>query len=474
MADDARPLSRGQEALWTAHRMAPDSAAYNMVMAFLVFAPMDVPTLTEAVRAVMARHELLSARFEEADGRPQWKVSDRDTHHPVPLRVQDLSGIDGIDVDDTKMCALLFEYTEEPFALDTDPPWRVAVVRSRTRTALAVVIHHIAADFTSVWLVLRDLLDAYLSLADSGRIPWSTPPGSWDHHVHAERKLLDSPAGKRAERFWSEVCDKAVPAELPTDRPRPAVAGFHGDTVRLRLPPVDFDRLTTVARQVGVSTFAYLLGAFQALHYRFAGQGDFLLGCPATTRWDPELRDTVGYFVNTFPVRARFSANTTFRQAAKSAHRQITSGLAHVRYPGALLTLGGGAATGAPLFRITFLMLAMDRVQPRLEPPATGEILGQETEYRGLRMVGIDLPQQEGQLDLIVRIHHWPDRLDVVFSFRTDLFDRSSIESLISYFGRMVEAVVTEPDALVSRVRLADARELAHLKSLGAGRIGAV
>lgn len=469
MADDTRPLSRGQEALWTAHRMAPDSAAYNMVMAFLVLAPLDMSTLTEAVRAVMARHELLSSRFDEVDGRPRRRVSDGGAHDPVPLRVQDLSGTDGTDADDMKMCALLSDYTAEPFALDTEPPWRVAVVRSRTRTALAVVIHHIAADFTSVWLVLRDLLDAYQSLADAGRVSWSTPPASWDRYVHAERKLLDSPAGERAEGFWSEVCDKAVPAELPTDRPRPAVAGFHGDTVRLRLPPVDFDRLTTVARQVGVSTFAYLLGAFQGLHYRFTGQDDFLLGCPATTRWDRELRDTVGYFVNTFPVRARFSANTTFRQAAKSAHRQITSGLAHVRYPGALLTLGGGGAARAPLFRITFLMLAMDRVQPRLEPPATGEILGQETEYRGLPMVGIDLPQQEGQLDLIVRIHHWPDRLDMVFSYRTDLFDRSSIESLVSCFGRMIDAVVADPDARVSRVRLADARELAHLNSLSAG-----
>jgi hypothetical protein len=471
MADDTRPLSPGQEALWTAHRMAPDSAAYNMVMAFVVFAPLHVPTLAQAVRAVMARHELLSSRFDEVDGRPRRTVPHRDTDGPVPLRVRDLSR-PGSDVDGTEMCALLSDCAGEPFALETDPPWRVVLVRAPTRTALAVVIHHVAADFTSMWLVLRDLLDAYLSLADTGRTPWSSSPGRWDDHVDAERSLLDSPAGERAQRFWREVCDDAVPAELPTDRPRPAVTAFRGDTVRLRLAPADYDRLTAVAKRVRVSRFAYLLGTFQALVYRFTGQPDFLLGCPATTRWDRELRDTVGYFVNTFPVRARLSPHTTFRQAAESAYRQVTGGLAHVRYPGSLLTLGRGAAARAPLFRITFLMLAMDRVQPRLEPPGNGEIFGQQTEYRSLRLAGIDLPQQEGQLDLIVRIHHWPDRLDVVFSYRTDLFDRSSVESLMDYFGRMIRAAIAEPDARVSRVQLADARELAHLESLGTGGAG--
>jgi hypothetical protein len=57
----------------------------------------------------------------------------------------------------------------------------------------------------------------------------------------------------------------------------------------------------------------------------------------------------------------------------------------------------------------------------------------------------------------------------VVFSYRTDLFDRSSVESLMDYFGRMIQAAIAEPDARVSRVQLADARELAHLESLGTG-----
>ena len=156
MADDTRPLSPGQEALWTAHRMAPDSAAYNMVMAFVVFAPLHVPTLAQAVRAVMARHELLGSRFGEIDGRPRRTVPHRDPDDPVPLRVRDLS-THGTDADGTGMCALLSDCAGEPFALGTDPPWRVVLVRAPTRTALAVVIHHIAADLPSPWLVVSGL-----------------------------------------------------------------------------------------------------------------------------------------------------------------------------------------------------------------------------------------------------------------------------------------------------------------------------
>ena len=66
----ALPLSEGQKAMWFLHRLAPGSAAYNVVLGVRVHSPLDPETLRRAVAALAGRHELLSSVYEEEDGQP--------------------------------------------------------------------------------------------------------------------------------------------------------------------------------------------------------------------------------------------------------------------------------------------------------------------------------------------------------------------------------------------------------------------
>ena len=46
-----------------------------------------------------------------------------------------------------------------------------------------------------------------------------------------------------------------------------------------------------------------------------------------------------------------------------------------------------------------------------------------------------------------------------VVTYATDLFDRSTIERLVGWFGRVVEAVVADPSVVVGDVALLDGGE---------------
>jgi hypothetical protein len=470
MTSDTRPLSAGQEALWTAHRMAPESGAFNLVQQVRVRSVLDLPTLSRAVDAVVARHDQLGTRIVEIDGQPRrYRPEHTDRPAATPLDVREVPGADQQRVRD-----LLSELAARPFRLTEDIPFRAVLVRTAPDdAALMVVVHHVVADFTSLWLLMRDLLHAYAGIAIDGQPPWSAPPGSYDDHVEAERDLLASPAGARTEQLWRGVYDGAAPAELPMDRARPVPPTFRGDTIHLYQPPEFVDRLTAASKEVGVGAFAYLLGAFQSTVHRCSGQDEFLIGCPSTTRRDREMRDTVGCFVNSFPLRARFAPETTFREAILSAQQQVMQGLVNGRYPCVLLSGNQGGSDGAgqvPVLRTGFFMVDMDRIQPSMPMAGEGEMEGPQTEYRGMRLALMDTRRhQEGQLDLMVRVNRSRTLLDVAFSYHTDLYDRGTIERYVDYFARLMEAAVATPDERVSRARLVDGRQMAHLLALGAG-----
>ena len=60
---DWSPLSQGQRALWFLYRLAPESAAYNLLYAARVRSPIDIPTLQRAVQALIQHYPILTTTY---------------------------------------------------------------------------------------------------------------------------------------------------------------------------------------------------------------------------------------------------------------------------------------------------------------------------------------------------------------------------------------------------------------------------
>ncbi|MEZ0090168.1 hypothetical protein ABH925_001316 [Streptacidiphilus sp. EB129] len=463
-----RPLSAGQQALWLAHRLAPGSAAYTIVLPVRIRGPLRVEALGAAVEAVSSRHPLLRSRFGEADGEPYRSEPCRGACAGAggALLVREVPG-----AGDAELAALVREYAARPFRLAEEPPFLVVLLRRSEEDAVLVVsADHIVSDYASQHLMLREILDAHREFADAGR--WAQPPAPYpyDDQVAEERLLLASPRGARAERYWQQVRDGAGPAELPTDRPRPATPGFRGGTRDLEIPDGTARRLTATAGALDSTPFAFLLGVFQAALYRWTGQGDGLIGCPMSTRVGQRTRDTVGYFVNPVPVRSAIGSADTVADVVTAAQRQLIGGMAYAGYPCALLGADRGGRH-APLFRIALTMITTDRQEPVLGPVGGTATEGPAVEYAGLRISRMATPQQEGQLDLMVRIEQSEGALNAAFSYDADLFDADTVERFAGHFGTLLEKAAENPGATVESISLVDQDALARLLALGAGTV---
>ncbi|MFE9564788.1 condensation domain-containing protein [Streptomyces sp. NPDC006487] len=450
MTGSSLPLSAGQEAMWFLHRLAPESAAYNIVLGVRVHSALDEGALRRATAELARRHELLRSLYQEEDGRPLRRPAPRPD---TPFEVHEATGASDAELADLARAA-----GARPFRLSQGPPYRVVLLRrGPADAALVVAAHHIAGDATSQWLMLRDLLDAYAGFAAGG--PGGLPAAEvpYGAHVAEERRLAATPARQRAERYWAALGEGTVAATLPADRPRGAAAALRGATHAHRIDPELAQRLPKAAALARATPFGMLLGAFQAAVHRSTGLHDFVIGCPASVRMGKGASDMVGYLVNSLALRARFTPDTTVGEAVSAAHEGLLRGLSHLRHP-----------VPVPQFAMAVTLLAMDRLPvPGLIGDGNGTD-GNGTEYAGLRLSLLDLPHMEGQFDFNVELRFGRAGLTVVLRYADDLFTEQTVRRFAEVFERMVRAAVEEPDTAVSRVPLVSTEDLADLLSLGA------
>jgi hypothetical protein len=294
-------LTAGQEALWFIHRIAPDSAAYNVTLGVRVRTTLYPERLERAVAAVRDRHDLLRSTFGEIDGQPVRFVnpaslarsggsgrSDRSV-----FAVRDLPAT----ISDTQWYELARDAGAVPFRLLAgEEPFRVTLLRRAADDGLLVVTaHHIVVDGPSMPIIFRDVLRAYRILAAEGDhpVPLLAPlPRCYDDYVRGERKLIESERGERQAAYWRETCAGSAPARLLPDRPQPPRRRYVGDTCPLRVPDNLTSRIRSTAVASGVTSFAVVLAALQSLLYRWTGQPDSMIApllwcdtCPACGMW---------------------------------------------------------------------------------------------------------------------------------------------------------------------------------------------
>ncbi|MGW7201421.1 condensation domain-containing protein [Streptomyces chryseus] len=396
---------------------------------------------------------MLRSVYVEADGKPQRLVkAPGELGEPV---VRDVP-----DADDAELERLVAAEAATAFRLSHEGAFRVVLWRRRKDAVLLALTHHIATDATSQWLLWRDLLDAYAAYAEGKEPGWAPLPVAYDHFVESERDLLASSRGQRQAEFWHEQCAGSVPAELPTDRPRPAVSAFTGASLVRRLPDDLSERLRRAAAEQEISPFALALGSLQALVNRWTGQTDFLVACPASVRRSA-AKDVVGYFVNPVLVRAVLDRNTPLGEVTAEANSRVRQATARATYPYPLVARA--AAADGPLFRISMTMVTTDRFGSEL----AGAVAGVPLDVAGLTTTYLEIPHLEGQCDLAVEVTRDARGLTLALRYDTALFERETVERLFDQLVRFMTAAAETPERPISRIPLTDAAEKRSLLALG-------
>ncbi|RPF25523.1 non-ribosomal peptide synthase protein (TIGR01720 family)/amino acid adenylation domain-containing protein [Streptomyces sp. Ag109_G2-6] len=440
------PLSHAQRRMWFLHRLEGPSATYNIPFVLRLDGPLDTGALAAAVRDVVARHESLRTLIEEdTDGTPRQRILPPQEADPG-LRVTDVAAD---DVDGALRAAVA-----EPFDLDTELPLRATVLRTAPQEhVLAFVFHHIAADGASMGPFLRDLMEAYAARHAGGEPGWAPLDVQYKDYTLWQQQLLgdeDDPqsiAAAQLEHWRRELADVPQPVTLPLDRPRPAVASHRGGHVSFELEPELVARLGKLAAEHGATAPMVAQAALAVLLQKLGGGEDVTIGSPIEGRTEEALADLIGFFVNTWVLRADLSGNPTFGDLLEQARDKALAAYDNQDVPFERLVelIGLDRSTSyQPLFQV---MLAWQFVWPEIRMP-------------GLRVTPVALGTDTAKFDLFFNIV--PDatgRAHGRLEYAAELFDHATAVAVVDRFVRILEQAVADPALRLADLDVLDADE---------------
>ncbi|MEU8874118.1 amino acid adenylation domain-containing protein [Streptomyces javensis] len=451
------PLSYAQRRLWFLDQLEGPNATYNIAFALRLTGRLDVTALRAALTDVVARHESLRTTFPVVDDEPY--------QHVLPA---DRAGIDlpVIPVSGEVLHDRLAEFAAHPFDLAHEPPLRARLLPVEEVTGeeagtwvLSVVLHHIAADGSSMEPFWRDLAVAFRARC-TGRAPdWTPLPVEYADYTLWQQELLGPPEKPaqvltgQADYWRRQLSGAPEELTLPLDRPRPARPSHRGDAVPLELPADLHARLAERARERGVTMFMLMQAAVAVLLSRSGAGRDILIGSPVAGRTDQALEDLVGFFVNTLVLRTDLSGDPGFNELLDRVRATCLEAFEQQDVPFERLVeelAPDRSLARHPLFQV---MLAVHNTRTA-GPELTGI---QVSDFpTGVPAARFDLDFEFGErFDEKGR----PAGLNGVIVFARDLFDRVTVEALAARLVRVLEAVADDPEQPVHRLDVLDAGE---------------
>ncbi|MCX4830317.1 amino acid adenylation domain-containing protein [Streptomyces sp. NBC_01016] len=446
------PLSPAQRRLWFLHGLEGPSATWNMPTALKLSGALDEDALGAALADVVTRHESLRTVFAEEAGSgyqvirtPEETLAALGTPRPADVAPEDLVG-------------RLSEAAARPFDLAAEPPLRVTLLRTGPQEhVLLLVLHHIATDGWSAPVLARDLTGAYAA-RHAGEAPgWAELPVQYADYTLWQRDVLgaeDDPHSMAARQlaYWKQALVE-LPEELalPADRPRPAVASHRGDAVPFHIPADLHAGLAALAGENRATLFMVVQAAWATLLSRLGAGEDIPVGTPIAGRTDEALDELVGFFVNTLVLRTDLSGNPSFTDLVDRVRETSLSAYAHQDVPFERLVEVLNPTRSLARHPLFQTMLMWNNNDDRLAADVAGGFSGltAETLPLGTRVAKYDLT-------LALKEAYAADGgtagLHGYLEFAADLFDRSTAESFVERFTRLLRTVVDAPGTPVADV----------------------
>jgi len=434
------PLSFSQEGLWFAHRMDPESPAYNIPMAARVNGPLNIDALEQAVNEMVRRHEVFRAICEDVDGQPRQFIV---PILSVKLPVVDLRALKRAE-QEAELMKLAIAEARAPFDFARGPLLRGSLLYLGSEEyVLLLTTHHLVADGWSMQIFYRELSALYQAFANGMPSPLTPVPLQYADFASWQRQWLQGEELKKQLAYWKdELAGAASLLELPTDRLRPTYQSYRGSSVHFALPSTLSESLRTLSRAEGVTLFMTLLTAFQTLLYRYSGQDDIIVGVPVSNRNLTDVEGLIGPFANSLSIRVSFSDLTTFREILGRVRSAAVGAFAHQDLPFEKLIseLQPQRSTShTPIFQVMFVLHRVEAGDLKLAD---------------LSLSRIDVEQGTVMFDLVLGMQDAGKELCGYLNYSTDLFEAGTIRRMIRHFHQLLEGIVTDPNKLVSQLSL--------------------
>lgn len=317
------PMSFAQARFWFMHLLAKDPAAFNLVATWELSGELNIENFSSAVETIGQRHESLKTVFFMDDARkPMQRILKKS-----PLKLERLL----IDNEDKALVAAR-QMRGHVFNIAQGDTVRIQLLSlSPTKHWMIVGAHHINIDGMSFQALLPQLEQAYRG------IPFMHVPIQYpDYTLKQIRENEENQWKDSLDYFRSKLEDPPQPIPLlkfSKRSARPTVPKFDSHIARIRLEPTITQNVDTFCRSLKVTPNHFHLALWQILLLSMLEIDDICIGVADSNRGDADLKQSIGLFLNSVPVRFRRQEGQSFIQVLKDTKLEAQGSFSHSHVP---------------------------------------------------------------------------------------------------------------------------------------------
>lgn len=433
------PLAFPQRELWETASVPPGDATNNIASLIDIRGPLTLDMCREALQLVVERQEAMRTSFLPGKERPLQLV--RAKGGEPALEYRELT--DSERTPDGILEVLAGGFAR-PFDLLRGPLYRLEMLRwGPDHNVLGFTMHHAISDGWTVSAFVEDLCTACIvNWRESGKdmsrlraVRDSLPPVAMTYSVWGAAERAAWPAQEIAKKadYWKErlagsqflLAGRGPESDPPGTKLARAVE---------TLSAAETAAVKELARKAGATLFTTLLTAFRIALFRWLGAEDAVLGAPVAGRSKAGVRETMGYFSATVPLRARVDPAKSRIDNIRAVHAGTMDDFAHAM-PFAELAAAverNGKRGRHAIFDVRFAV--QNHPFPSLDIPGVSV---------GLRVVS----SGTSRFDMACEVTENGAELDVLWLYRPSVLTVEELGEIRRLFRETVAAMVSSPEA---------------------------
>ncbi|MBW4027405.1 MAG: amino acid adenylation domain-containing protein [Acidobacteria bacterium] len=426
------PLTESQREIWLSAQLSDEaSCAFNESFTLYLDGEFDRARMELALQKLIERHDALRASISNSG--EKMTFSPKAT---LALPYEDISSLEPALRDQQLKAAIALE-ARMPFNLAHAPLLRVRIFKTDTlRHALIFTGHHIVCDGWSINVMLEEISSLY-----TGRV--LDPQASFGAYTLTKSKEQEDTANSE---YWAAQFPDVPVLDLPTDRPRPAVKSYPGDTCRMMMDAAATKLIRNAGAKQGCTLFVTLLSGFASLLHRLSAQSDIVIGIPTAGQSLLENSMMVGHDVNFLPIRTQLTDDLTAASLLTQTKKTLLNAYEHQNY------------TYGTLIRKLKLHKDVSRL-PLIEVQFNLEKVGSNLNFGELQAKVDSNPKAAVNFDLFLNIVETPNGLVLDCDFNTDLFDRETVIRWLRCYETLLQGIAQDPTRLIDELPILPVEE---------------
>ncbi len=300
--------------LWTGQKMNPDAPLYNTAASYDISGPINAVIFAKAFQRLLDTTDAFLIQFSEEDGIPYQSIK----------AIPDFE-LETIDLSKDPKDAAISEWLQKRSQRQLDLAHQVfdtALLKiTENRFIWYLNMHHLVTDGVSRKIVFKRMAGLYADLSGDATTKPLVESPSYLEYVKSELERTNVQSEKTGHRSAKTLTSEGVPVFYGIG---PKTRATEATRVPILLGPERSEKLKNLLKHSELrgfteqhTLFTILSGLIFIYMNRVSGKKNLTLGAPLHNRVSRKFHDTVGYFLDIYPLATKIEEKDTFRTLLK-------------------------------------------------------------------------------------------------------------------------------------------------------------